>query len=159
MNTHERIFDALLQLYPARFRRHFGREMSQIFADCFENRLSFWLATFKDLAISLLREWNREWTAPDSQIDFTGIVDFILVSIVVGFNLMGWGWLAAAVTLHVDATMGPSLSPQLTASYWYTIALTLLFAVTFISMAALIGILSALVVGRMGRPQDTHIKV
>src|SRR4051812_29137273 len=125
MNNYERIFGAVLHLYPSRFRKHFGREMSQIFADCFENRASFWLATFKDLAISLPREWRREWTAADSEIDFTGIVDFILVSVVVGSNLIGWGWLAAAVTLHVDASMRELFNPQLTASYWYTIALAL----------------------------------
>lgn len=158
MNTHERIFGALLHLYPARFRKHFGREMTHIFADCFENRAAFWLATCKDLAISLPREWHREWTAADSQIDYTGIVDFILVSVIVGSNLMGWGWLAAAMTLHVNASMGELLNPQLTANYWYTIALSLLFVVT-VAMAALIGILCAVVVGRMGRPQNTHIKV
>ena len=56
MNTHEHIFRALLLLYPARFRKRFGREMEQIFADCFRGETSFWLGTLKDLAISLPRE-------------------------------------------------------------------------------------------------------
>jgi hypothetical protein len=158
MNTHECIFRALLILYPARFRKRFGREMEQIFADCFRGESSIWLGTLKDLAISLPREWHREWTAADSEIDFTGIVDLVLISVVVGSNLIGWGWLAAAVTLHIDATFGELLNPQLTANSWYVLALALMVVVT-IAMAALIGILSAAVVGRMGRPQNTHIKV
>jgi len=157
MNTHARIFSRLLHLYPARFRRRFAREMAQIFADCF-NGPGFWVGTLKDFAISLPREWHREWTAPDSEIDFTGILDLVLVSIIVGSNLIGWGWLAAAVTLHINSSVGDLFNPQLTANAWYTVALPLLVVVT-IAMAALIGILCAVVVGRMGRPRQTHITV
>src|SRR6185436_204077 len=130
MNSHERIFGALLLLYPARFRKRFGHEMVQIFADCFRGETSFWLRTCKDLAISLPREWHREWTAADSEIDFTGLVDLILISVVVGSNLIGWGWLAASVTLHLDATFGELLNPQMTANSWYVLALALMVVVT-----------------------------
>src|SRR4051812_24857015 len=101
MNTYSRIYRALLLLYPARFRSRFGREMTQIFADCFEGLPQFWLRTIKDLCVSIPREWRRELTAPDSAIDFTGIVDAFMVSVVVGSNLIGWGWGAAAITLHL----------------------------------------------------------
>jgi hypothetical protein len=157
MSRHVYIYGVLQQLYPVRFRSRFGREMLQVFSDCYDGSARTWLVTLKDLAVSIPREWRRELTAEDSAIDFTGIMDAIVVSIVVGSNLIGWGWLAAAFTLRLT-TVSDLLNPDFGSTSWYTIAMILMVVVT-IAMAALIGMLSALIVGRIGRPQGTRIKV
>ena len=57
------VYKALLSLYPARFRRHFGCEMVQIFRDCCHSEaetgafLALWFRTFKDVSLFVPLEW------------------------------------------------------------------------------------------------------
>jgi hypothetical protein len=156
MITHDRLYGMLLSLYPSRFRKRFGLEMILIFRDCCRLEMqhghiaSLWLQTLKDLFFSLPREWRRETAFMDSEIDYTGLVDRFMISVVVGTNLLGWGWAVAAVALKLTV-------PHIM-EYRGTAAMVLAGVVT-LAMAALIGILCSLVVGRSGRPEGTRIKV
>ena len=51
----------------------------------------FWIETVKDLATSVPREWHREVCREDNSIDYTGLADAIMCSLVVGTLLLGWG--------------------------------------------------------------------
>lgn len=91
MNTEYSIsvFCALLSLYPRRFRTRFGGEMVQVFRDCNDRSIAFWLRTAGDLSISLLREWQREIADPEGEIDYPGLADSVMLFVVVGANLLG----------------------------------------------------------------------
>jgi hypothetical protein len=154
-----RLYSALLLLYPARFRVRFGEEMRQLFQDCCEiesQRDSFiglcrvWCRTLTDLSNSLGREWRRELILMEPEIDYTGLADSFIVTVIVGTILLGWGWVAAVIVLNIT-------TPHIF-EYYASLA-TILAVVVTISMAALIGILSALVVGRSGRPERNRIRV
>ena len=95
------VFCALLSLYPRRFRARFGEEMVQVFRDCNDGSIVFWLRTFGDFAISLPREWQREVADPDSEIDYPGLADSVMLSMVVGANLLGLGSMAALMVFAV----------------------------------------------------------
>ena len=106
----ERLYGALLFLYPARFRVRFGGEMMQIFHDC---RLdskddagiaAFWWSTLKDLLFSLPREWRMEPSFWRREPDYTGRADLFMISIIVGTNLVGWS--AVGPTFLVSLTTG-----------------------------------------------------
>jgi hypothetical protein len=150
------IYRTFLSLYPARFRRHFGTEMAQIFRDCCRSeaetgKLSgLWLRTLKDLSLSVPTEWRREMERPDSEFDYTGLVDTFMITLVVGTNLIGWGCLGAAAMLHWTL---PGIM-----EYWNTAA-TILFGIVTLPMAGLIGTIFALLVARIGRSELPHIKV
>ena len=59
-----KVFGALLAVYPRAFRREYGAQMTQLFADCyraeqkfgFGGLSAFWLRSLSDLLISALRE-------------------------------------------------------------------------------------------------------
>lgn len=94
------LYPALLSLYPARFRARFAGEMVQIFRDCHQlelakggagNLLLFWVRTFLDLAFSIPREWQRQITTADREIDYPGLADTVMLLIVVGMNAVGLG--------------------------------------------------------------------
>jgi len=150
------VYGTFLAFYPVRFRRHFAAEMIQLFRDCSRSEtetgklLAFWLRTMKDLALSIPAEWRREMERPDSEVDYTGLVDAFMITVVVGTNLIGWGSLGAAVMVNwtMPGIMG----------YWNTAANILIGIVTF-PMAGLIGTVFALVVSRIGRTELPHIKV
>ena len=150
------IYKGLLSLYPIRFRRRFGAEMVQIFRDCSHSEaetgklLALWSGTFKDLCTSLPCEWRREIERPDSEVDYTGLADAFMIFIVVGTNLIGWGSFAAAIMLNFTL---PGII-----QYWSGAATVLVCGVTLV-LAALIGAIFALVVGRIGRSELPHIKV
>jgi hypothetical protein len=154
-----RLYSVLLLLYPARFRARFGEEMQQVFRDCCECEIqhnSFtglcqvWLRTLSDFSGSLGNEWRRELVLVEPEIDYTGLADIFMVTVVVGTILLGWGWVAAVIVLNIT-------TPHIF-EYYASLA-TILAVVVTISMAALIGILSALVVGRSGRPERNRIRV
>ena len=90
-------YRGFLSLYPTRFRRHFGVQMSQSFRDCCRSEaglaslIAFWIRTLKDISFSVPLEWRREMERPDCQVDYTGLVDAFMITIVVGTNLIGWG--------------------------------------------------------------------
>src|SRR5437762_12373465 len=69
----ERVYNALLSLYPFRFRIRFAAEMLQLFRDCCHDALekgevavlaAFWLRAMRDLFLSLIRERQREVLGP-----------------------------------------------------------------------------------------------
>jgi hypothetical protein len=150
------VYGTLLSLYPARFRRHFQTEMVQIFRDCCNseaemgNLLAFWLRTVQDLSVSLVQEWRQEIEHPQSEIDYTGLVDLFMVSVVVGTNLIGWGSFGAAIFLQ-------STLPRLM-EYWPSTA-TMLICLVTLGFAGLFGTILAIIVARAGRTNLPHIKV
>ena len=159
MRTHTRILDCsirlyvrLLSLYPARFRARFGGEMLQIFGDSLRQEDGpglplLWGRTLKDLAFSLPLEWRRQaWRAADVELDYTGLADAFMITIVVGVNLIGWGAAVAAFALGLVGVMDYSRS-----------AANLLLGIMTLPMAALVGILCALVVARGGRVECNRI--
>ena len=154
-----RLYSALLLLYPARFRVRFGEEMQQVFWDCCEMEIQrdsiiglcrVWLRTLTDFSGSLGHEWRRELVLIEPEIDYTGLADSFIVTLIVGTILLGWGWVAAVIVLNITI-------PHLF-EYYASLA-TILAVVVTISMAALIGIISALIVGRSGRPERNRIRV
>jgi hypothetical protein len=161
----DRLYILLLSLYPKRFRSRFGQEVTQVFRDCCHAQLEigafgtlagFCVQTLRDLACSIPREWRREITRIDSEIDYPGLADRFMVSIVVGTNLLGWGWTGATIALDVTVQRNSPAS-QLTSSTEGIVAVGLL-ALT-VGLAVFIGALSALIVARSRPPEHHRIKI
>jgi hypothetical protein len=93
----QHLYRTLLHLYPKPFRTHFGSEMLRLYQDCYPEGggARFWIETLKDLSTSIPREWYREVCREDNSIDYTGLADAIMCSIVVGTLLLGWGLIGA----------------------------------------------------------------
>jgi hypothetical protein len=96
----ERVYNALLSLYPLRFRMRFGPEMSQLFHDCCHEALkkgqfsvlaAFWMQAVKDLALSILRERRRELMGPIQEHPLVGVIDLLLIPAMVTANLVALG--------------------------------------------------------------------
>src|SRR5499426_4619958 len=97
----ERLYSALLSLYPAHFRIRFTEEMLQLFRDCSHDALergevavvvAFWVRMTRDLCISILRERGRELMAPVGiRHPLTGIVDLLLIPSMITANLIALG--------------------------------------------------------------------
>ncbi len=97
----ERLYNALLSLYPIRFRVRFAPEMMQLFRDCCHDALrkgelavfaAFWLRAIRDLLYSVLRERGRELVGPlDSEHPLMGIVDLLLIPSMVTIKLVALG--------------------------------------------------------------------
>ena len=139
----ERVYGALLFLYPVRFQVRFRPEMMQVFRDCCRdepNLLILWLRTLKDLALSLTREWRQEMILPDSEIDYPGLADSFMISVVVGTLLLGWGWAGATVALDLRPPYNFLLAGAVT-----------------LAMAVAIGVLCAKIVARHGRREHPRI--
>src|SRR5215470_5254140 len=85
----ERVYSALLSLYPVRFRIRFAPEMLQLFRDCCRDALekgevavvvSFWILAIRDLLFSAMHERRREIMGPlDSEHPLIGIFDLMLI--------------------------------------------------------------------------------
>jgi hypothetical protein len=131
----QHLYSTLLLLYPKPFRTHFGPEMLRLYQDCYpgNNRAGFWLETVKDLSTSIPREWHREFYREDNSIDYTGLADAAMCSIVVGTLLLGWGLLGACFALRVGVPEAGSL-----------------FAFVTIATAILVGIIAKYAAGRSG---------
>jgi hypothetical protein len=101
----ERIYTALLSLYPPRFRVRFAPEMLQLFRDCTHDALekgevavlvAFWLCAVRDLLYSVLRERSRGFVAPiSSEHPLMGIIDLLLIPSMVTIKLVVLGPLMA----------------------------------------------------------------
>jgi hypothetical protein len=112
----ERLYNALLSLYPPHFRIRFAPEMLQLFRDCSHDALekgevavlvAFWLRAMRDLFYSVIRERSREFIAPiGSEHPLMGIVDLLLIPSMVTIKLIALGPLMALM-FH-----GASLSPE-----------------------------------------------
>ena len=97
----ERFYNALLSLYPVRFRVRFAPEMLQLFRDCCHDALekgevavlvAFWLGAIRDLLFSVVRERRRELMGPlDAEHPIMGIIDLLLIPSMVTGNLMALG--------------------------------------------------------------------
>jgi hypothetical protein len=97
----ERIYSALLSLYPIRFRVRFAPEMVQLFHDMCADALekgeiavvvAFWLRTIRDLVLSVLRERRRELMGPfEPENPLIGIIDLLLIPSMVTANLLALG--------------------------------------------------------------------
>jgi hypothetical protein len=133
--TGQRLYRALLFLYPKPFRAHFGPEMVKLYQDCYPESGAggFWVETIRDLAISIPREWHREFYREDNSIDYTGLADAVMCSIVVGTLLLGWGSLGACFVLRVAVPEPGSL-----------------FAFVTLVTAVLVGIIAKYAAARSG---------
>lgn len=97
----ERVYSALLSLYPVRFRVRFAPEMKQLFRDCCHDALergevaflvTFWVSTLRDLTFSVFRERRREVMGPlDGDHPLVGIIDLMLIPSIVSINLLVLG--------------------------------------------------------------------
>ena len=97
----ERVYTALLSLYPHSFRVRFAPEMVQLFHDCCHDAVekgevavlvSFWLQTARDLCASVLQERSRELVGPlNAQHPLIGIIDAVLIPTIVTTNLIALG--------------------------------------------------------------------
>jgi hypothetical protein len=131
----QNLYSALLFLYPKPFRTHFGPEMLRLYQDCYPESGSagFWIETMRDLATSVPREWHREFCREDNSIDYTGLADAAMCSIVVGTLLLGWGFLGACFVLRLRAPEAGSL-----------------FAFVTLVTAVLVGIIAKYAAARSG---------
>src|SRR4051794_17128753 len=97
----ERLYNALLSLYPVRFRIRFAPEMMQLFRDCSHDALekgeiavfaSFWALAIRDLFFSVVRERGRELiTAGAAEHPLTAIIDLLLIPSMVTLKLVALG--------------------------------------------------------------------
>src|SRR5690348_12355097 len=97
----ERVYNALLSLYPVRFRIRFAPEMLQLFRDCCHDALekgevavlvAFWLRAMRDLLFSVVRERQREVLGPlNSDHPLMSIIDLTLIPTIVTVNLIVLG--------------------------------------------------------------------
>jgi hypothetical protein len=97
----ERVYTALLSLYPPRFRVRFAPELVQLFRDCCHDALekgqfaivvAFWVKVTRDLLISVLRERGRELFGPMSEEHpLMAIIDVLLIPTMVTMKLVALG--------------------------------------------------------------------
>jgi hypothetical protein len=108
----ERVYNALLSLYPVRFRIRFGPEMAQLFRDCCHDALdkgevavlaAFWVAAVRDLLLSVVRERSRALTEPlGADHPLAGFVDATLIPSMVCMNLLALGPLLTVLVSGVS---------------------------------------------------------
>src|SRR5215471_17532372 len=97
----ERLYHALLSLYPLNFRVRFGPEMMQLFRDCYYDALekgevavlvAFWIRVTRDLFISVLSERRRAFMGPlNADHPLVEFVDLTLIPGIVTVNLLVLG--------------------------------------------------------------------
>ena len=97
----ERLYNALLSLYPPRFRVRFAPEMLQLFRDCARDAVEkgevavlvvFWLQLMRDLFLSVVRERGREILGPGAtENPLMSIIDVLLIPSMVTVKLVALG--------------------------------------------------------------------
>src|SRR5262245_2014103 len=97
----ERVYNALLSLYPSRFRIRFAPEMLQLFRDCYQDALekgqvavvvAFWLGVTRDLLVSAIHERGRALLGPlDSEHPLMSVLDVFLIPVMVTCKLLALG--------------------------------------------------------------------
>jgi hypothetical protein len=136
----ERVYNALLSLYPAAFRVRFAREMMQIFRDCLSEALeagqvavlaAFWLQAVRDLGVSVMRERGREWMTPiGADHPIMAIVDLTLIPGIVTTNLIVLG---PVLALLVRGSLTMSQDQFVMTSGFFSIATgTLVFVASLV---------------------------
>jgi hypothetical protein len=116
----EHIYNALLSLYPVRFRVRFGPEMAQLFRDCCHDALqkgevavlvAFLLQVTRDLLSSILRERSREIFRPPimtvAEHPVIAMIDSLLIPSIVTANLMVLGPILTLLVQGVPALHAP----------------------------------------------------
>ena len=125
----ERVYNALLSLYPAHFRMRFGPEMSQLFHDCCRQALkkgqlavlaAFWFQAMKDLTLSIVRERQRELMGPISEHPLAGFIDLLLIPSMVTANLLALGPL---LTLLIRGGDSISMDQFMMTSAFFSLAI------------------------------------
>jgi hypothetical protein len=139
----ERVYSALLSLYPIRFRVRFAPEMMQLFRDCCHDALekgevavlaAFWVAAVRDIFLSVLRERQREIIGPlNSDHPLVGIIDLALIPGIVSINLLVLGPVLTLLFWGVSIPMDRFVM----ASGFFSIALGSLAVVASLVMARL----------------------
>ena len=117
----ERIYSTLLLLYPVRFRRRFGCEMTRVFRECCYEQLqtdvsrgwvTLWLHTLKDLVVSAGQQRIRELIArADREHPVFGIIDSTLVPSIIVANLIALGAVVTILFLRGAPGHGVSAKP------------------------------------------------
>jgi len=126
----ERLYSALLSLYPVRFRIRFAPEMLQLFHDCCKDAVekgqvavvaAFWLQVMRDLLSSALRERGRDLLGPiNATHPLIAMVDMLLIPSMVTANLLALGPILTLLTLggkHI------TFDRFVTASMFFSIAI------------------------------------
>jgi len=129
----ERFYNALLSLYPSRFRIRFAPEMSQVFRDCYHDALEkgevavvvlFWLQVMRDLLISAFQERGRELLGPfGPEHPVTAVLDVFLIPIMVTIKLAALG---PILTLLMHGGAELSLDRFIMASTFFSLAIGVL---------------------------------
>jgi hypothetical protein len=140
----ERFYNAMLSLYPIRFRVRFAPEMLQLFRDCCHDALekgeaavfvAFWVQATRDLLISVLRERGRELMGPvGAEHPLVGIIDLLLIPSMVTANLLALGPVLTLLTRSGDTI---SLDEFLMTSAFFSFAVGVLAVVASIVITKL----------------------
>ena len=149
----ETFYRTLLLLYPKPFRVRFGAEMIRFYRDCYPatGAAMLWGEALKDLFVSAPREWRREICREDSEIDYTGLADTFICSLVVGTLLLGWGVMGATFARNLEVMEG--------SRFFQGPAAGILFTLIMFATALLVGVLGTLVAARSGRVDSTSSKL
>jgi hypothetical protein len=100
----DRLYAALLSLYPFEFRLRFGKEMALLFRDCCRNQMQkrglrglagVWLRAVLDLATSIPREQGRACQRNDLPARAASLIDSVVILTIIGFHLLIAGILVA----------------------------------------------------------------
>jgi hypothetical protein len=100
----DRLYAALLSLYPFEFRLRFGSEMALLFRDCCRDQMQkrslrglagVWLRAVLDLATSIPREQGRACRRSDLPARAAGLIDSVVILGIIGFHLLIAGILVA----------------------------------------------------------------
>ncbi len=140
----ERVYNALLSLYPVHFRIRFGPEMMQLFRDCSNDALekgevavlvAFWLRVTRDVCISAFNERRRELLAPvNADHPFAVLVDLFLIPAMVTANLAVLG---PILTLLIRGGTGiPPMEFMMTSGF-FSLVIGSLAVVTSLAMTKL----------------------
>lgn len=140
----ERVYNALLSLYPFRFRVRFAPEMLQLFRDCCQDALekgqvavlvALWLRVTRDLFISVVRERGRDLMRPmDADHPLVGIIDALLIPSMVTANLLVLG---PILTLLIRGDAAISLDQFVVTSGFFSFAIGTLAVVASVVMTRL----------------------
>ena len=99
----QKLFQALLWVYPRDFRREYGTQMAQLFRDCYRTEQkfgrsgisAFWLRSFSDLLISALREhlesFKKEFSIMTNLQRNVMALGSCLAIVVIAFLLLSYG--------------------------------------------------------------------
>lgn len=140
----ERVYNALLLLYPVRFRVRFAPEMTQLFRDCCHDALekgevavlaAFLVSALRDLFVSIMRERRSELMGP-LNIDhpIVGIIDRMLIPSIVTLNLVVLG---PVLTLLMRGGLMMPADQFMMTSGFFSVAIGSLAVVTSLAITKL----------------------